>query len=101
MNVAVTEWYVPGCPDCISAIETIVRSAVRDATVTKMDLGAGHRHNHPAQAAQKLVGPVDVVPTNHVDGTAPSPTLGDLFEESNQSDKESELPNGFDTQGRA
>ncbi len=53
MLVQVTLWYVPGCAECIGTVETTTAAAIRDFSVTKLTLGAGHKHNHPTEQEQK------------------------------------------------
>jgi hypothetical protein len=91
MNVQVTEWYAPSCPECIEIVENLVRSAVRDSTVTKVSISAGHQHCHPTAPKPKQVG-ASASPMN-----APAPPAvpsGELFTpETNDG-----VPNGIDPQ---
>jgi hypothetical protein len=88
LNVQVTEWYVPSCPDCIPIIETLVASAVRDSTVTKLSVSAGHQHCHPTAAKQKQVGSGAPAPN------PPAVPSGELF--TPEVCDGNPLPNGID-----
>ena len=96
MTVAVTMWYVPGCAECIADVENTVRAAIRDWTVTKVTLGAGHKHSHPTEADQprKLSKPTSQAAAAQPPMT-PIPPSGELFtvESGGQS---AASPNGFD-----
>lgn len=93
MNVQVTEWYVPNCPECIPVVENLAASAVRDLTVTKLALSAGHQHCHPTPPKQKQVGAGAAMPTEPTPTAVPS---GELF--TTEAEAGEHLPNGIDPQ---
>ena len=98
MNVQVTEWYVPSCGDCITIIENLVSSAVRDADVTKLSIAAGHRHCHNVPEKAKRIGPGADAPGAAGVAGASVPSL-DLFQTINGPDAPtttSGVPNGLD-----
>lgn len=86
MTVTVSEHYVPGCEECCAAVERIIRSAIRDYSVTKVSLTPGHRHNHEVEKALRL--PKAAEPT-------PLPPGGELFD-GTSGGRSADAPNGFD-----
>jgi hypothetical protein len=98
MNVQASEWYVPGCAECIEVVANIFNSAVKDASVTRLSFSSGHRHCHAvAQTAnQKRVAAGAATAE-----TAPAATQapnGVLFTEDEVAGLTGRqvMPNGFD-----
>jgi hypothetical protein len=100
MNVTVSLWYVPSCHECVTECDRISKAAVRDHTVTKLTLSAGHRHNHPE--AQRSALPKSAAAAAPTTSTTVShdPPSGDLFgSDTMGSGPADTTPNGFDTSG--
>jgi hypothetical protein len=91
MNVTVSEHYVVDCETCCIEVETIVRAAIRDMSVSKLTLTPGHRHNHETEekkGGSRLAAQVAATPP-------PSPPSGELFVVQSGAQPEAEI-NGFD-----
>jgi hypothetical protein len=91
MNVTVSEHYVVDCETCCIAVETIVRAAVRDMSVSKLTLTPGHRHNHETEEAgggKRIAATAKTPPP-------PSPPGGELFVVQSGAQPGAEV-NGFD-----
>jgi len=85
MTVTVSDYYVPGCPECCAEIERSTRAAIRDFSVTKLTFTPGHRHNHEVEKpAGALTAP------QRSDAPTPLPPSGELFVEAG------DALNGFD-----
>jgi hypothetical protein len=91
VNVTVSEHYVVDCETCCIEVETIVRAAIRDMSVSKLTLIPGHRHNHDvgeAGGGKRISTTVDAAPP-------PSPPSGELFVVQSGAQPGAEI-NGFD-----
>ena len=89
MNVTVSEHYVVDCETCCIEVETIVRAAIRDMSVSKLTLIPGHRHNHDLPETGKAL------PSPKAAGPTPLPPSGELFVEGTGGNSAGAL-NGFD-----
>jgi hypothetical protein len=100
MNVTIVEYYIPGCGECIGIVENIVRSAVRDATVSRMNLVAtANRHCHevaPGPVQRRMAAGEATAEASPAEPQAPSGVLFSEAEVAGLARQSPGVPNGFD-----